>query len=185
MPTNHLDWVSWMTHARATDDGSPSCRETRRPSCGTTRFVDDIQAANDTAILSCVDDDKAKLIIVRNAAEAIAEQERRRAAPKAPPILEAYEAGDCAGPAEQVCLPLRLAADSRGAPGRAAGPATNLLPRAQARRVAARRSCPRSRARIRSLVGPGPALPRVRPDAFAIRWLSFGPSFRKAVRRRL
>jgi helicase len=52
----------------------------------------DIQTADDAAILGCVDDDKAKLIIVRDAAEAISEQERRRAAPKAPPILEPYEA---------------------------------------------------------------------------------------------
>jgi hypothetical protein len=39
-----------------------------------------------------VDTDRAKLTIVREAAQAMSEHERRRAAQKLPPILEPYEA---------------------------------------------------------------------------------------------
>jgi helicase len=52
----------------------------------------DIQATDDAAILACMAGDRVKLTIVREAAEAMAEQEARRAAQKAPPLLQPYEA---------------------------------------------------------------------------------------------
>jgi helicase len=52
----------------------------------------DIKAADDAAILNCVSNDRAKLAIIREGAEAMSEQDRRRAAQKSPPILEPYVA---------------------------------------------------------------------------------------------
>jgi hypothetical protein len=51
----------------------------------------DIQAAQDDAVLACLDGDKAKLAIIREAAAATSEHERCRAAQYPPPILEPYE----------------------------------------------------------------------------------------------
>ena len=50
-----------------------------------------IQAAEDTAILACVDGDNGKLRVAREAAEAMAEVERRRAQ-RVTPMLEPYKA---------------------------------------------------------------------------------------------
>ena len=50
-----------------------------------------VEKADNAAILACVDSDRGKLVVVREAAEALTDAERRRAQ-SVTPILQPYEA---------------------------------------------------------------------------------------------